>query len=183
MPLPVTEAKCAESGAFLAMSDYDASLTVPGAQKVDAASGSKKKMSQVEANAAALGALFELWFAECALVDKAPEELAGNAERFAGCYELEHGFRWPSLPRVSVPLLDSPSWRAAPARMLYKMFQEKWAASRLAAEFIRLSGSFPGAPELRASLFGSGFASHFVVSAQALSQMFGVHAVAAHGVA
>ena len=34
-PRPAKRDMCAQPGVFLAMSDYDASLTVPGAQKVD----------------------------------------------------------------------------------------------------------------------------------------------------
>ena len=74
MPLPVTEAKCAESGAFLAMSDYDASLTVPGAQKVDAGPDCRGKVSQVESDAAAFGKLSQSLFGDCTFDDKAPED-------------------------------------------------------------------------------------------------------------
>ena len=95
---------------------------------MDVAPGSKKKMSQVKANARALGKLSTLRFADCAFEDKASEELAEAAMRYAGSYESAHGFKWPSSRlrqvgrRVSAFFPDTPSSFPGPAWMLYKRF-------------------------------------------------------------
>ena len=87
MPQCVKKEKCGQSGVRFAASDYDASFTVNGAQKVDAAPGNKKKMYQVVANAAAAGELFRPRFRDYTFDDKASEQLVGDVERYAGGYE------------------------------------------------------------------------------------------------
>ena len=177
-PQPVKTEKCAQSGAFLATSDYDASLTAPGEQNVDVVPGSKKKMSQVGAGARASGKPSRLWFADCTFEDKVSEELAENMDRYADSYELERGFKRRSSrlrqggPKASAFFPVTPSRCAAPAWMLYMTFQDKRAARRVAAQFSRMCGSFPDAPELRGGLFGSRFAPQYAARAQALSQLF-----------
>ena len=130
------------------MSDYDASLAVPGAQKADAGPGSKEKMSQVDADAAASRKPFQLRFGDCAFCDRASEDLVENVMRRAGSHVLGRGFRRPLLrPRASVFFPDTPSRCAAPAWMLYKTLQDKWAAKYFVPQPFRMYGSFPGAPQ------------------------------------
>ena len=65
-----------------ATSDYDASLTVPGAQNADVGPGNKGRMPRVESDAVALGRLFQCRFDECTLFgEKASEESAENMMR------------------------------------------------------------------------------------------------------
>ena len=177
MPLPVTEAKCAESGAFLAMSDYDASLTVPGAQKVDAGPDCRGKVSQVESDAAACGKLSQSLFGDCTFDDKASEDLVENMTRDACSYELVHGLERSSSQlrqgwwRASAFFPDTPSCCAAPAWTLCKMFQDGWMVKHLAAQPLRMYGSPADAPELRGSSGSSGFPFQYAARAQALSQL------------
>ena len=100
-------------------SDHDASLTVPGAQKVDTVSGSEKPVSQVEPNAVTLGKLFQLRFADCTLGEKATEELVSRTTGYSVSYEMERGCAWAVqfpcrvcawvAPRASVFSPDSSS--------------------------------------------------------------------------
>ena len=75
-------------------SDHDASLTVPGAQKVDTVSGREKPVSQLEANAVTLGELFQLRFAECTLGEKATRELVSRLTGYSVSYEMDRGCAW-----------------------------------------------------------------------------------------
>ena len=68
MPQCVEKEKCAQSGLCSAASDYDASLTVPGAQNADVGPGIREKTPHVETSAAASGRQG----------GKASEELAEN---------------------------------------------------------------------------------------------------------
>ena len=53
-------------------------------------------MSQVETNAVALGKLFQSRFGGLTLDAQAPEELVEDMMRYAGSYELDHGFELSS---------------------------------------------------------------------------------------
>ena len=176
-PKSAKEVACAQSGVFFVMSDYDASLAVPGAQKVGAAPGGKKLAPQVGASAEALGKLFKSRPAERTFDEKASEELAPNVTGRSVIYELERGFKRPSTrlrrdgQRAPVFFPYGPARCTSPARLLYKMFQEKGAARHLAAQCFRVCGSFPGAPSLRVGLYGDDSALQFAARAQALSQL------------
>ena len=64
MPELVKE-KVSQAGLRRAVSDHDASLTVPGAQMVEPAPGSRKFASPVAEGAVMFGKLPKVKFAEC----------------------------------------------------------------------------------------------------------------------
>ena len=76
---------------------------------------------------------------------------------------------------------DVPKCCAFLAWLLYKLFQERWAARCLAAQYLRTYGSFPYAPSLRGSLYGSGFAPQLAARARPVTDI-GVHVVGSDGV-
>ena len=97
--------------------------------------------------------------------------------RYAGSYELEHGFKRSASrmsqkgPGATAFFPDAPSCCASSAWMLYKMLQDTWAAEHPAAQSFRMYGSAPGAPEMRGSLFGRYFAFQYAARAQAFLQL------------
>ena len=135
MPHSVKEEKCAQSDVSMAMSDYGASLTVPGAQKADVLPGGKKRMSRVEADAVALGMPSKPWFAERTHEADASQVLAESTLGHTGSFELGRGFKRSSSrsphcgPRVSALFPGSPSCVTAPAWMSYKILLGERALS------------------------------------------------------
>ena len=103
-PQFVEEEKCAQSGAFLVMSDYDAPVSSPGLQKVETVSGCNKPLPQVAAYTAGLRELRKFRFAKCTVDPDATGALVSNVMGCSVNYELEHGFdRPPPRSRTGGP--------------------------------------------------------------------------------
>ena len=108
MPALVKKEKCPQSGLRQSVSDYDASLTAPGAQMAEPVSSSRKSVTLVEENAGALGKLFKLKFDDCTCDPDATGTLSSNMMRYSERYELEHGFRRrPSRLRRTRPRVSA----------------------------------------------------------------------------
>ena len=111
----------ARSGARLAKSYRDASLTAPGAQNVYGGPGNTGQLPQVEAEAVALGKLFHSSFGDCTFDDKASRELVGNMMRHAAVVAYvpkwaEGGGGLPGRP-VAFHLVGTDAVQGVPGRV------------------------------------------------------------------
>ena len=138
--------------------------------------GNKRQLPQVEANAAALGKLFQPGLGGYTFGEHASDECVEKMMRYAGSFESGHGFKRPPSrmcqkgPGATVCLPDTPSRCASSAWMRRKIFQDEWMARSLLAQSFRTCGLFPGAPESRENLYGSS-AFLFATRERALLQM------------
>ena len=177
MPAASFEEKGNHSGVWLAVTDPDATVTVPGTVEHVEGEAKGQAVSSLVKNAAVLGKLFVKWFGNCTKDAGDTQSLVKNAMGYAERYKLEVGLK-RCHSRVGVHTTragwfarDYPSPMSGAEWYLYEALSKSHLPLTLQVEPYRITESMPASPSLRGSLDGHGLVYQYVARIQALVQL------------